>query len=64
MKNGQGRYEYRSKLVYEGTYKKGYKCGEGILFNSDKTICYQGHFDDGVPNGQGKVTVNGELIDL
>ena len=51
LRHGKGK-DYRSKIKYEGDFRKDKKCGKGkILFESGDT--YEGEFNDNKFNGYG-----------
>ena len=61
LKHGKGRYEFKSKLVFEGEYFEGVKRGKGKLYNADGTVAYEGSFDKGLPHGPGEMMVGGQV---
>lgn len=40
-------------MKYSGEYKNDKKSGFGRLFNSDKTLAYEGQWKDDIPDGKG-----------
>ena len=40
-------------MRYEGFYKNNEKHGEGKIFNKCGSICFQGRFSHGLPDGIG-----------
>jgi hypothetical protein len=42
-------------LRYVGEYREGKKCGNGIVYNCNNTIAYEGEFEDDLPHGEGAI---------
>ena len=65
QKHGKGTYFYTNKLKYVGCYKNGEKDGNGVIYNRDDTVAYDGEFKNGLPHGKGKKrNKNGEIAEF
>jgi hypothetical protein len=54
MKEGRGTFAFANGLTYEGDYCNDEKHGLGKIINSNGSVCYEGEFQSGLPQGRGK----------
>lgn len=56
-RNGKGKFEYDTGIIYEGEWKNGKEHGYGVMKTMEGT--YEGSYKNGQPNGQGVFTIAG-----
>lgn len=63
-KHGSGTYVSKNGSKYKGEYINDYRSGQGVLYNKDNTVAYEGEMWEGLPHGKGKVTQNGKKVEV
>jgi hypothetical protein len=54
IKEGQAIFEFTHGLTYEGSYLNGERSGKGRIINSNRSICFEGDLEHGLPHGWGR----------
>ena len=61
-KEQEDKIEYTDGSEYVGQISNGIRNGKGKYYNARKILIYQGNWEDDLPNGQGRMILENDLL--